>query len=280
MADSAVFFRAANIRALDYPYAAAIESALRIVDEACVVVGQSEDSTHRSIRRLVEMHPGRIKVREERFVFDLGWQERWWNWCREMTDADWHLWLDLDEVIHEDDAPAIRDLMQRPSLKLISFPFVHLYGTPQWREQGVFLTHNTRLGRASAGYRMRNWRSAERPQAAACAAVVQYYGREVNAHTYKGRAIEHSDAPIMHYGWARSAMALARSQAKQFAWYADGGRLKDGRMPQVEPRDFEMATHRASGRIVPYDGPHDPGLAHWFGAHAAEWAVREAEASQ
>lgn len=282
MAQSVAFFRAANIFDLDYPYEAAVASALTIVDEAIIVVGQSQDRTRDAIYALRDRWPGRVKVREERFVFDRGWQERWWDWCSELTNADWRLWLDLDEVIDPVHAPALRAIMAGPRVRLVRFPFTHLYGSNRWQERGVFLTRNARLGRASAGYRMRNWCSDEQPTAAACAVVVLSRGQERNAHTFRGAGVVEAPGPILHYGWCRSARALARSQAKQRAWYAGGGGLEDGRVPEVEPWRFDMARMRAEGRIVPFEGLHPalPELERWFRAHGPEWAVREREGAR
>ncbi len=280
MTSSAAFFRASNICILDYCYDAAVMSALEIVDEAVIVVGQSRDQTRERVRNLERAFPGRVKVREETFRFDRGWQERWWDWCREMTDADWHMYFDLDEVIDPVHAPALKTLMADPAIKLIRFPIWHLYGNADWREQGGFLTANVRLGRASAGYRMRNWCSDEHPKNAACQMVVLSRGKEVNAHIRSGAGVAEAPGPILHYGWCRSARALAISQAKHRAWYADGAGLEDGRIPEVEPYHFRMAEMRAMGRIVPYEGRHPALLERWFQAHAPEWAVRTKELGQ
>ncbi len=275
---SVAFFRASNIFDLDYPYDAAIASALAIVEEAVVVVGQSRDRTREAVYALREQYPGRIVVREETIRFDRGWQERWWAWCCEMTRADWRLWLDLDEVIDPVHAPALKALMANPATRLVRFPFVHLYGSNRWQERGTFLTSNTRLGRASAGYRMVNWCSDESPKSSACAVVVMTKRGERDAHTFRGAGAVQAPGPILHYGWCRSARALARSQAKHRAWYADGAGLEDGRVPEVEPWRFDMAGMRERARIVPFEGTHPALLERWFRAHAPEWAVREREA--
>jgi len=270
---AAAFFRAANIIALDYPYQAAIASALRICDEACIVVGQSADDTRAAIYAEQERYGAdRVKIREETFVFDRGWQERWWDWCREMTTADWHMYHDLDECIHEAHAATVRQLMTEPGAEVIIFPYVHLYGDAfHYVLSPTFYTHNGRLGRASAGYRMRNWCSDEHPTHAACMMVVPRKGIEVDAHNVRDPGGLWTNVPIVHYGWCRTPVALARSQAKHRAWYADGGGMQDGRISDPKPYNYNMEAKSLAGFIGPYDGPHSDAIRPWLEAHAAEW---------
>lgn len=272
MTGSAVFYRASNLLLMDYPYEAAIASGLRICDEACVVVGQSVDGTRDAIYALQEKYSrDRFKIREETFRFDRVWQERWWDWCREMTTADWHMYHDADEVIHEDHAPMLRAIMAESAVQTIIFPFIHLFGTFRYHVIEGFLSHNARLGRASAGYRMRNWCSAANPKWAACQMVIVRNGHEVDAHNVHDAGAVWVDAPMLHYGWCRTPQALAISQAKHHAWYADGAGLYDGHVPDVEPYDFRMAERLDSGTIAPYEGLHPAGLKPWFAHHVVGW---------
>ena len=276
MNHSAAFFRAANILTLDYPYAAALQSALAIVDEVCIVVGQSQDGTRDAIYALqAEYGADRVYIREETIHYDRGWQERWWQWCAEMTTADWQLWLDLDEVIAPEATPWLRDAMQDPSLFLVRFPFVHFYATSRYVKL-FCLTHNTRLGRASAGWRMVNMCDDLHPQWSACA--MRIGNREttgIDAHAYHERGIMDSQWPIFHYGWCRTPQALAISQAKHHAWYADGDGLQDGRMPDIPPYDYWGMNRAESGVILSCVAEHPASMAEWMAAHAAGWAELE-----
>ena len=83
---AAAFMRASNLIVMDYPYAAAVASALRLCDELCVVVGQSVDATRDAIYALQhEYGADSIKIKEEVWTFDRGWQERWWDSCRDQS---------------------------------------------------------------------------------------------------------------------------------------------------------------------------------------------------
>ena len=277
---AAAFMRASNLIVMDYPYAAAVASALRLCDELCVVVGQSVDATRDAIYALQhEYGADSIKIKEEVWTFDRGWQERWWDSCREMTKAEWHFVQDADEMIHEDYAGVVRGFMEEPDLAHINvmvFPFVHFYGTDHHRVvHPRFYPYNSRLGRASAGYRMRNWCSDRQPHLPACMMVVQQDGREIGAHGLRGAPAVVLDIPILHYGWCRSLRGLAISQAKHYAWYADGGGLQDGRVPELPPYDLAFADRLATGFIEPIDVRHPAAMQPWLQAHAPEWYQTE-----
>jgi hypothetical protein len=77
--------------------------------------------------------------------------------------------------------------------------------------------------------------------------------------------------PILHYGWCRDARALATSQSKLKAWYADGGGLEDGRIPQVEPYNFRLKEQIEQGRAKRYEGGHPGYMGDWFDKHAEQW---------
>lgn len=274
---SCALFRAANLRIMDYPFYAAINSAQCICDEAVIVMSDSKDETKSIIAACKNSYGPYIKVVYDTFTYDLGWQERWWETAVSHTDADWLLWMDADEVIDPKHATEIKQLMSDPETKLIRFPFTHFYATPNYRYD-FNLTHNTRMGRRSAGYRMVNKRNAENPDGAACAVVFDEAGH--NAHLPDWNGLITVDFPILHYGWCRDAQALALSQAKHHAWYADGDGLEDGRLPDVEPHDFNLAQKLAEGKAHPYDGEHPDLIFPWFDRHTALWSEIEQEVKQ
>lgn len=274
---SCALLRAANLQALDYPFDAALFSALTICDEAVVVVGQSQDDTLAWVGNLAAEYRGRVKIVKDTIRFDLGWQERWWQLAASHTQADWLLWLDADEVIDPRHADHLHSLMAMPiSPQLIRFPFVHLYATINY-EMHFPLTHNTRLGRRSAGFRMRNWRP-HYPGGAACQMVMRdQNGNEVNAHNRVAPLLHEMDFPILHYGWCRDPMALALSQRKQRAWYADGDGLEDGRLVNVPPFDYELGKQLTMGAAERWDGEHPAIMQRWFEEHAEDWRELETE---
>ena len=272
---SCALFRAINVIELDYPIEAAIVSALQVCDEAVVVVGQSQDYTKRFIYQLQEDYGrDKIKIVESYFHFDRGWQERWWNLASSYTDAEWLMWLDADEVIHEDDVGAIRSCMSHNNVELIRFPFLHFYATKDYAIKFA-LTHNTRMGRRSIGYRMVNWCTDQTPNHAACQAVFGLNGTQIDAHGWRGPNLVTVPAHIYHYGWCRNPHALAMSQRKHTAWYKDGDGLEDGHLPDVQPHPFSLKEKLANGQVSRWRGTHPAVMRDWFRGHRMIWKYVE-----
>jgi glycosyltransferase involved in cell wall biosynthesis len=262
---------------MDYPFEAALESALSVCDEAVVIVGQSEDDTRDWVYSLAHEHKGRVIVGETVFTFDRGWQERWWNTAASLTDADWLFYHDADDVIHEDDVPTIRAMMESPSVKIISFPFIHFYMTPNYYNANHYSTA-PRLGRRSAGWRMRNWCTDDFPNRPACQMV--WRGDERAAAGPPGAERSILNCPIYHYSWVRDPIALQISQYKHKDWYSDGKRynLSDGRVPDAEPYPFEETFPSIYGDYVhPYEGDHPAAIKPWMEEHDGLWVRLERE---
>lgn len=278
----ALLYRASNLIAMDYPFEASLASGLAFADEACIVAGQSQDATDELLYGLQAQYGvDRVKIRHETIVFDQGWQERWWNQAVEMTSAEWLMYIDADEVIHEDDTDLLFDLLEYEQIKAISFPFTHFYGSANWciAPAAKWLTRNTRIGRRSAGYAMRNM---TRPDGSGCAChmVINPNGNGTveNAHTYDGPGIYKTGITFLHYGWTRNAKALAVSQAKHRAWYHNDASLFDGRLPDVEPWNFNMRIMNLETKIRLWEGEHPACMQGWLAAHAIEWDRLDASA--
>ena len=114
----------------DYPIVESIRSALPLVDEMLVAVGQSCDKT----RALVEsIDDSRVRI------VDTVWDDsqrkgghvlaEQTNLAMDLCDGDWLLYLQADEVLHEVDYVAIRSSMQRyldhPTVEGLSFRYHH-----------------------------------------------------------------------------------------------------------------------------------------------------------
>lgn len=277
MTSACALFRASNVLTMDYPYAEAIASALAFCDEAVIVVGPSFDATRDAMYATQAKHGAdRVKVIEREWQFDLLWQERVWAWGAEQTAADWLACIDLDDIVHEADAPRVREAMEVPGAWAITFPMIHLYGTPRWRECQKFYSRHTRIGRRDMGFRMVNLRTPATPNHPACCLMMDIDGQAVDLNAWPGPERELIDVPLYHYGWVRDARALAISQAKHFAWYANGAGLEDGHIPDVEPYPFNMPAWLAEGRLSAFNGPYPAIMADWSARHEAAWAALDA----
>lgn len=272
---SCALFRAANLRIMDYPFDAALASALSVCDEAIVVVGPSEDDTAAWVCRLADEYPGRVRVAHMNFVYDRGWQERWWKHAASLTGADWLAYWDADECVHEGIVPYLRHSLANPKAVVIRFDFCHLYATARFEKVKNIARRNARIGRRSRGWRMENWCSDEHPHWPACQMVI-HDGLEAHSQ-YKGPGIVEAPGPWFHYGHCRDPRALAISNRKHKAWYANGDGLEDGDIPDVAPWDFQLACNLEEGIVAPFEGSHPAVMSEWIAAHTAQWAALESE---
>jgi glycosyltransferase involved in cell wall biosynthesis len=117
----------------DFPMTEAIRSILPIVDEFVVNVGDSEDDTLGLIRSI-----GDPKVRTIENVWDDS-KRKDGEIFREQTNlaldeckGDWAFYLQADEVVHEEELPRLRTLMEenldRPMILGLRFRYLHFYG--------------------------------------------------------------------------------------------------------------------------------------------------------
>ncbi len=99
---------------LDYPFVEAIRSALPICDEYLVVVGESDDGTREAVEaigdprlRIVDTHwsvhvePKKCTLAQQT---NIGMHQAQGRWC---------LYLQGNEVLHEDDLEHVRGLLER-----------------------------------------------------------------------------------------------------------------------------------------------------------------------
>jgi hypothetical protein len=117
----------------DFPVTEAIRSILPIVDEFIVNVGRSEDDTLGLVRSI-----GDPKVRIIENVWDDSKRKdgeifrEQTNLALDVCKGDWAFYLQADEVVHEEELPRIRALMEanldRPKILGLRFRYLHFYG--------------------------------------------------------------------------------------------------------------------------------------------------------
>jgi hypothetical protein len=120
----------------DYPIVEAIQSILPLCDEVVVAVGDAQDGT----RELIEsIDSSRIRIVDT--VWDPSLREGGRVLAVETdkayasisTQADWAVYIQGDEVLHEDDIPVIRKAMQdhldRSEVDGLLFNYRHFYGS-------------------------------------------------------------------------------------------------------------------------------------------------------
>jgi hypothetical protein len=240
------FSFARNAVVLDYPLREALLSALPVVDELVVVIapGDPADDT----RGLVESI-GDPRIR----IIDAIWDESrlhlaysdLTNVALEACDGDWCLYLQADEVLHEDDHAVIRArceaLRGDRRVQGMLFDYLHFFGDYRHVQRGQgWYRSEIRLVRNGIGVR-----SVRDAQSFRCVPP----GAPADAGWRLTVARAH--ARIFHYGWARHP---ARMRAKTDASWAHRGR-SDPDVRAARPFDDEF-DYGPLGRLVEWKGTH------------------------
>ncbi|MGH7231598.1 MAG: hypothetical protein ACREJU_09605 [Nitrospiraceae bacterium] len=190
-----------NAIRFDYPIVEAIRSALPIVDEFVINVGQSDDGTIELIRSI---ESEKIHIVES--VWDDSMKKDGLLFSHETNVAlarctgDWALYLQADEVLHETDHDrllrTLRDNLPNPAVLGFTFQYLHFYGdyrscNPWFYHRAVRVIRND--GQVeSCGDAVGFWLKADR-------GYLQTVHRE---------RVTPSGGTIYHYGWVKPPRVL------------------------------------------------------------------------
>ncbi len=199
----------------DYPITEAISSILPLVDEMVVAVGKSDDNTLEVIRLLAEKSSCPFKIIET--IWDENLREGGKVLAEETNkalahiskDSDWAIYIQGDEVIHEDDLDVIKEAMIKyKDEKIVDgllFDYLHFYGSYEY------------IANSSKWYS--NEIRVIRPQRNIYSYKDAQGFRKGNNEKLKVKSIA---ATIHHYGWVKPPQ---KQQAKQKhfnkLWHSD-----------------------------------------------------------
>lgn len=185
----------------DFPFIESIKSALPICDEFVVNVGASEDETRQTIEQLrLRLPPNdaqKIRIVETEWPLGDSNKRRGGQILADQTNLSlshcrgtWCLYLQADEVLHEDDLSIIRNQLSEwqsnTSIEGLVFEYVHFYGSYQ-----VIQT-----SRSSYRREVRVVRNGLSIQSTGDAQSFRHSdGRKIDAVLTQAR--------IFHYGWVR-----------------------------------------------------------------------------
>jgi hypothetical protein len=207
-----------NATLLDFPLEASIASLLPGVDELVVNVGVSEDDT---LDRVHAIGDSRIRIIESEWDPSVGHQMLAVETARAMTACrhPWGLYIQADEVLEDDGARRLRELVTRHhdnrAVEGITVDYLHFYGgfdtvaiNRRWYRREVRAVRldprlNIHSFRDAQGFRVGD---AHRRIRAAASGVVMH-----------------------HYGWARPAWALAAKRAADNTIYHWRGKMNQDR---------------------------------------------------
>lgn len=194
-----------NAVRLYYPIREAIESALPLVDEFVVALGAGDpdDTTREEIEAI-----GSEKIRIIDTVWDLdaypnGTENaHQTDIAKNACTGDWLLYLQADEVLHEDDLPVIRrrceELLHDREVEGLLFRYRHFWGDyDHYHRSHGWYPNEIRMIRNDP--EIHSWESAQ-----SFRRIPDFDGKHYRQQegTYKLK-VARVEAWIYHYGWVR-----------------------------------------------------------------------------
>ena len=187
----------------DYPFIESMKSLLPLVDELVVNVGYGDDDTLEQVQKFAR-DAGQGKV----LVFESEWPlndpekrksglilSEQTNLALDRCQYDWCIYLQADEVLHEEDYPKIQEIkkevLRDPEAEAVVFEYRHFYGSYQ-------VVQKTR-----SAYR-REIRMVKKSSGARSVGDAQSF---LGPEDTKLDALL-TDARIFHYGWVRPPEAM------------------------------------------------------------------------
>jgi hypothetical protein len=200
-----------NAIKFDYPVVESLKSVLPLCDEIVVAVGRSEDDTLDLVRSV-----GSPKIR----IVETVWDESLRQGGRVLAvetdkalraispDTTWAVYIQADEVLHEDGLPALREAMERwrddPRVQGLLVDFRHFYGSYDY------------LAAALAWYR-REIRVVRNDPAVFSYRDAQGFRRRPSEKL----RVKHVPAFWHHYGAVRHPRAMAARTVNSRYWFDD-----------------------------------------------------------
>ncbi len=232
---------------LAYPFVESIRSALPLVDEYVVALGQSDDGSREAIEAIDDE---RIRIIDTQwngktgrgFVYGQQKMIGMFN-----TTGDWSLYLEGDEVLHEQDIEGIRELVEQADrnarVEAIAFKYHHYYGTPNL------------LATGPAWYRVEPRMIRNHDIRVIAPGGLYFLVLDRNKRGRYPRAVE-TNATIHHYGWVRPIDSHHR-KARQVSSYWGA------------PRDMANPYEDVDASILkPFTGEHPAVMKDWLAERA------------
>lgn len=220
-----------NALIYDFPLEESLRSLLPLCDEIVVAVGKSDDETLDVVRsidpavRAIETvwddalrQGGRVYAQQT----DLALAE-----CR----GDWCIYLQADEVLHEDDYDTIRAEIARadadPSVDALLFRYLHFYGSYEYVGAGrQWYRREIRAFRNSGD--VISWGDAQ-----------GFRRRDPNGESVRLRARQ-TEARVFHYGWVKPPAVQSRKQRTAHRYWHDDAWIAEN-FPDGDWFDYDSA---------------------------------------
>jgi len=237
-----------NAVSLYYPIEEVIRSALPIVDEFVIAVGTSDDDTLDVIRGIDDP---RVKI------IETEWDDKHFvhgqinsvqsNVALDACSGDWCLYLQADELIHEDDFDAIlgaaRDARDREEVEGLLFDYLHFWATyDTYHTARNWYRHEVRLVRNGIG--VRSWKSAQGFR------IADGTNADGSPRMRKLR-VARANARIFHYGWVRPPHLMKKKTIALDSLHHDQDWVEKRHPEPQRPFDYGPLDH-----VARFEGTH------------------------
>lgn len=228
-----------NAVRLDYPVLEAISSILPLCDEVIVAVGNSTDTTLDLVKSI---HSEKIKI------IQTVWDDTQRVGGRTLAletdkayaaiphDADWCIYIQADEVLHEKYHHSVRDAMLKyqnhSEVDGLLFNYLHFYGSYDY------------VGSSWSWYR-REIRVVRKNDLVFSYRDAQGFRKKPNEKL----RVKLIDAYIYHYGWVRDPRAMHRKHEAFSHFYHDDNWIAENIPAKAEEFDYSQidALEKFSG---------------------------------
>lgn len=221
-----------NAVKLDYPFRESVLSVLPLCDEIVINVGDSNDGTLEICESLVSQYPGKIRLIHS--VWERRGQEGGYQLRHQTEQAlqkctgDWCLYIQADEVLHEDDHLRIRQAITAADSDLaidgIVFDYLHFYGN--YRTVATGRIWYRREVRAFKNHR----------------GILPFRDAQGFRKSGKKLVVLPANASVFHYGHVRTCSGLQVKSQEMTQWW---GKPPETRAEQLIPyRHFGLKVFR------------------------------------
>jgi hypothetical protein len=228
----------------DYPFLESLRSLLPLVDELWINVGIGDDDTLARVQAFArDEGGGKVQWFESRWPLDDPEKKRGGKILSEQTNlaldrctGDWCVYLQADEVFHEDDARAVRAALERAhpdaSVEGLLFDYVHFYGSFEVVQQtrSAYRREVRAIRRASGARSVGDAQSFRKPDGSKLAVI-------------------RAGARVFHYGWVRTPEAM-----REKTFFMD--QLYHGNSTGDVPHTGDNYRYKKIWGLRPFAGTH------------------------
>jgi hypothetical protein len=260
-----------NAGKLGYPLAESIRSVLPIVDEFVIALGKGDDDDTTK-QLLSQINSDKLKIVDT--VWDTAGFPRRMEYAHQTDIAkgrcsgDWLLYLQSDEMVHEEDLPLIKSVCARylddSRVEGFLFRYFHFWGDYGhafsrfygWYQKEVRIVRNDTS--------IHSWRDAQ-----SFRVIDPFDGRDYFTKKSRKLRVIELDAAVYHYGWVRPPLVMEQ-KTREFNAHASI-------IPVTGiPKPFDYGR---MDRVPRFEGSHPAVMNNRIAAFSSEEALKHSTAT-